>query len=120
VFGNASGHPVPRSAKDLDPLFLAPADPTRRAVVERLGRGVATTSELAAPFDMRLPSFMQPLDLLSRGGVVESSKAGRVRTCQLIPQSFRPAETWMAAQHQLWQARLDQLDDFLLTSEEHQ
>jgi DNA-binding transcriptional ArsR family regulator len=96
-------------------VFTALADPTRRAVVEQLGRGPAATTELASAFDMALPSFMAHLDLLGRSGLVTSEKQGRVRTYQLIPTGLAPAERWLDAQHRLWSTRLDQLDTYLNT-----
>ena len=97
----------------LDRVFTALADPTRRAVVEQLGRGRAATSQLASAFDMALPSFMQHLDQLGRSGLVTSEKQGRVRTYQLVPTGLAPAEHWLDVQHRIWTARLDQLDTYL-------
>src|SRR5688572_3075323 len=97
----------------LDQVFQALADPTRRAVIERLGRGPAATKELAANFDMKLPSFTQHLDVLERCGLVTSEKKGRVRTYHLAPEPFRAADDWMDRQRELWRRRLDQLDDYL-------
>lgn len=97
----------------LDRVFHALADPTRRAVVERLGQGPAATTELARPFSMALPSFIQHLDVLERSGVVTSRKQGRVRTYELVPQSLGPAQDWLAVQRDVWTRRLDQLDDYL-------
>jgi DNA-binding transcriptional ArsR family regulator len=97
----------------LDTLFHALADPTRRAVIERLGRGPAATSELARPFDMALPSFTQHLDVLERCGVVRSRKQGRVRTYHLANKPLATAEHWLAAQREQWTRRLDQLDEYL-------
>ncbi|HYI62270.1 MAG TPA: metalloregulator ArsR/SmtB family transcription factor [Acidimicrobiales bacterium] len=88
-----------RSRGQLDLVFQALADPTRRAVVERLGRGPATTSELARPFAMALPSFTQHLDVLERSGVVRSHKRGRVRTWHLVETPLQAAQGWMAVQH---------------------
>jgi DNA-binding transcriptional ArsR family regulator len=102
-----------RQVVELDLVFRALADPTRRAVVERLGRGPAATSELARPFAMALPSFTQHLDVLERSGLVTSQKQGRVRTYQLVPTSLRGAQDWMAVQRDRWERRLDQLDHFL-------
>jgi DNA-binding transcriptional ArsR family regulator len=101
----------------LDHVFSALADPTRRAVVEQLGRGPAATSQLASAFDMALPSFMQHLDLLGRSGLVTSEKQGRIRTYQLVPTGLAPAEHWLDAQHRLWNARLNQLDSYLTNLE---
>ena len=100
---------------DLDGVFRALADPTRRAVVERLGHGPASTSELAGPFAMALPSFTQHLDVLERSGVVESAKVGRVRTYTLAPGALDTVGAWLAGQRDLWERRLDQLDSYLLT-----
>jgi len=105
---------MPKQLADpLDGVFHALADPTRRSVVQRLGRGAATTSELARPFAMALPSFTQHLGLLERGGVVRSAKQGRVRTYELVPAPLRDAEQWMVSQRRMWEARLDQLDAYL-------
>jgi DNA-binding transcriptional ArsR family regulator len=101
-----------RSA-ELDGLFHALADPTRRAVIERLGRGPAPTTELARPFNMALPSFTQHLEVLERCGMVRSHKRGRVRTYRLAKRPLQTAEHWLAAQRELWNRRLDQLDDYL-------
>jgi len=97
----------------LDGVFRALADPTRRAVLQRLGRGPAPVSELAQPFAMALPSFMQHLQVLEDCGLVRSRKVGRVRTVRLVPEPFKKAERWMVAQRALWERRLDQLDAYL-------
>ncbi len=97
----------------LNLVFQALADPTRRAVVERLSRGPSATSELAQPFKMALPSFLQHLDVLQKCGLVRSQKSGRVRTYELAPNTLKAAEDWMATQRTLWERRLDQLDSFL-------
>lgn len=101
------------SVQELDRVFHALADPTRRAVVERLGRGPVATSELARPFPMALPSFVQHLDVLERSGLVTSQKAGRVRTYSLVPTGLGGAQSWLATQREVWTRRLDQLDDYL-------
>jgi DNA-binding transcriptional ArsR family regulator len=104
---------VPNQSADLGRVFQALADPTRRAVLEKLSRGPAAMSELAQPFRMALPSFAQHLDVLEDCGLVRSSKEGRIRTYQLAPQSLKAAEGWLAKQRALWARRLDQLDDYL-------
>jgi DNA-binding transcriptional ArsR family regulator len=109
---------MPKQQAVLDRIFLALADPTRRSVVERLVTGPASTSELARPFDMALPSFTQHLGVLERAGLVTSSKAGRVRTYQLDPDALAVADGWLADQRRLWERRLDQLDTFLQTLKE--
>ena len=109
---------MPNQSVELSRVFQALADPTRRAVLERLNRGPAPMSELAEPFDMALPSFSQHLDVLEDCGLVRSSKAGRVRTYQLQPKPLRVAEHWMAKQRALWERRLDQLDNYVKSMKE--
>ena len=100
---------------DLTQTFHALADPTRRKVVERLTQGPASVSELAEPFNMALPSFMQHLNVLERSNLVRSEKVGRVRTFQIRPKQMKQARQWFHDQLELWQTRLDQLDDYALT-----
>ena len=104
---------MPNQSTDLGRVFQALADPTRRAVLERLSGGPAAMSDLAQPFRMALPSFAQHLDVLEDCGLVRSSKEGRIRTYELAPQPLRAAESWLAKQRALWTRRLDQLDDYL-------
>lgn len=104
---------MPNHLAQLDRVFQALADPTRRAVLERLSSGPAPVSELAQPFKMALPSFAQHLDVLERCGLVRSRKTGRVRTYRLTPRTLKGAERWMARQRATWERRLDQLDLYL-------
>ena len=106
------------SAQPVDPIFRALADPTRRHVLERLSRSPASVSELAAPFEMALPSFLQHLRILEDSGLVRSSKVGRVRTYKLAPKRLKAAEDWLSRQRSLWERRLDQLDAYLLELKE--
>ena len=106
---------MPQQTVELDLVFKALADGTRRQVVERLVVGSASTSELARPFAMALPSFTQHLDVLERAGLVTSTKTGRVRTYELVPAALGIADGWLAEQRRLWERRLDQLDDLLRT-----
>jgi DNA-binding transcriptional ArsR family regulator len=99
--------------RELDGVFQALADPTRRQVVEQLAAGAASTSDLAQPFAMALPSFTQHLGILERAGLVTSTKTGRVRTYELAPAGLEVADGWLARQHRLWEQRLDQLDALL-------
>jgi DNA-binding transcriptional ArsR family regulator len=98
----------------LDGTFHALADPTRRAVLANLTRGPASVSDLARPFDMALPTFLQHLKVLEDSGLIRSRKRGRVRTCELKPKPLADAGRWMSEQLALWTRRLDQLDDFLI------
>jgi DNA-binding transcriptional ArsR family regulator len=109
---------MPNQSVQLTRVFHALADPTRRAVVERLGRGPAPVSELARPFKMALPSFTQHLSVLEDSGLVRSHKRGRVRTYRLAPKPLAAAETWMTKQRALWERRLDRLDQYLLQMKE--
>ena len=94
-------------------VFHALADPTRRAVVQRLSRGPASTSELATKFEMALPSFLKHLDVLKQSGLVRSEKQGRVRTYRLVPKQLEAAESFLSKQRSMWERRLDQLDSYL-------
>ncbi len=100
--------------QQLDRVYQALADPTRRAVLARLSVGPAPVTELARPFPMALPSFLQHLQVLERSGVVRSSKSGRVRTYQIVPTPLGEAERWIAEQRSLWERRLDRLDAYLI------
>ncbi|MBL4810773.1 MAG: winged helix-turn-helix transcriptional regulator [Rhodobacteraceae bacterium] len=91
----------------LNDVYHAMADPTRRAVVERLARGPASVSELADPHDIALPTFLRHLGVLETAGLVESTKKGRVRTCKLTPDALEPARGWMTRQHRVWEARAE-------------
>jgi DNA-binding transcriptional ArsR family regulator len=96
-----------------DDVFHALSNPTRRKVLERLSVGPATVSELAAPFDMQLPSFVQHLSVLEQSRLVRSKKHGRVRTYQIAPERFKVVDDWLTARRQLWEARLDRLDHYV-------
>ena len=98
---------------DLNRVFKALSDPTRRTVVHRLTMGPAAVKELAASFDMALPSFMQHLDVLEECGLVASEKTGRTRTYRLSPKPMQEAEDWLIAQRAIWNQRLNQLDSYL-------
>jgi DNA-binding transcriptional ArsR family regulator len=102
----------------LDGLFQALADPTRRAIIERLSRGPATVSELAQPFDISLPAVVQHLALLETTGVVASEKVGRVRTCRIEPAALSLAEQWIHERRTSWEKRLDRLGDYLADNPE--
>jgi DNA-binding transcriptional ArsR family regulator len=97
----------------LDATFQALADPTRRAMVERLTRGPASVSQLAQPFDMSLPAVVQHLAVLEASGLVASEKVGRVRTCRIEPAALSLAEQWFNQRRAEWGDRFDRLGEHL-------
>lgn len=100
-------------SEQLDGIFQALADPTRRAVLGRLGKGPASITELAQPFDMALPSFMKHIRFLEDSGLIRTRKDGRVRTCSIEKKPFTVVETWLSRQRALWEARTDRLEQFV-------
>ena len=100
-------------ADPLDQVFHALADPSRRAMVERLSRGPASVSELAGPLAMTLAAVVQHVQVLEGSGLVRSEKVGRVRTCTIEPAVLRTAEHWINERRTLWERRLDRLGAFL-------
>ena len=109
-----------RTSEDLDLLFGALADPTRRGIIERLVVGEATVTELAAPFSISLPAISRHLKVLERASLITRSKRGRWRSARLSPTSLASAATWLARYERLWAESFDRLDDHLarLTSEQ--
>ena len=97
----------------IDAALHALADPVRRGMVERLSRVPASVSELAQPLAMSLPSVMQHLALLERGGLIRSQKTGRVRTCTLALESLTAVERWIDDRRREWSRDLDRLGDYL-------
>ena len=97
----------------LDTVFDSLADPTRRAVVRRLGRGPASVSELAGDFPMALPSFLRHIRALEGSGLIRTRKSGRVRTCTLEHDRLAVIEGWLAEQRAIWESRTDRLETFL-------
>jgi DNA-binding transcriptional ArsR family regulator len=104
----------------LDRVFQALADPSRRAMIERLSRGPASVSELARPLDMTLAGVVQHLQVLEASGLVRSEKVGRVRTCRIEPSALTSAEQWIGERRTSWERCLDRLGDFLSESESDQ
>ena len=103
-----------------DDVFHALSNPTRRKVLERLSVGPATVSELAAPFDMQLPSFVQHLGVLEQSRLVTSKKRGRVRTYELAPERFKVVENWLTARRREWEARFDRFDAYVTRLKEQE
>jgi DNA-binding transcriptional ArsR family regulator len=109
-----------RTSEDLDLLFGALADATRRDIVARLALGEATVTELAAPFSISLPAISRHLKVLERASIITRSQDGRWRHARLSPTSLAAAATWLARYEQLWTESFGRLDDHLarLTSEQ--
>ncbi|MES1209245.1 MAG: metalloregulator ArsR/SmtB family transcription factor [Pseudomonadota bacterium] len=99
--------------RSLDGVFRALADPTRRAMVERLSRAPAAVTELAAPLSMSLAAVMQHLAVLEQSGLVRTEKIGRTRTCRIDAAGLGAAEKWIADRRALWERRLDRLGEIL-------
>ncbi len=104
----------------LDGVFIALADPTRRAVVRRLGRGPSSVGDLAVEAPMTLPSFMKHVRVLESNGLIRTTKSGRVRTCELNRERFVLVDDWLAEQRGLWEDRTDRLEQFVAHPEEDQ
>lgn len=100
-------------ARAADEVFNALSNPTRRKVLELLSVGPATVSELAAPFRMQLPSFVQHLSVLEKSRLVRSRKRGRVRTYEIAPERFTVVDDWLTARRKEWEARLDRFDTYV-------
>ena len=105
-----------QQSERLDDVFQALANPARRGVLARLGAGPATVSELAEPYSMALPSFMKHIRQLERAGLVRTRKEGRTRTCTLDKKALAVADSWLARQRAIWEARTDRLEK-LVTEE---
>ncbi|MFE1794680.1 ArsR/SmtB family transcription factor [Streptomyces sp. NPDC059517] len=103
----------------LDGVFVALADPTRRAVVRRLGRGSTSVGELAREFPMTLPSFMKHVRTLEANGLIRTVKSGRVRTCVLNRERLALVDDWLAEQRRTWEERTDRLEQFVTDPEEN-
>lgn len=94
-------------------MFHALSDPTRRRIVERLGNGPASVSELAAPLPMSMPAVVQHLQVLEASGLIASEKLGRVRTCRLVVKRLDTVQDWIDERRRTWERRLDRLGDYL-------
>jgi len=100
---------------ELDDVFRALGDPTRRAVLQRLLAGPSPVKQLAQPFDMALPSFLKHIAVLEECGLISSRKVGRVRTCSISPRKLGEAESWLRQQREIWEGRSDRLAAFVET-----
>jgi DNA-binding transcriptional ArsR family regulator len=105
------------SPDELDRVFAALADPTRRAIIARLASGQATVMELVEPFGLTQPSVSKHLKVLERAGLISRGRAAQTRPCRLEPKSLRGIDEWIGAYRRLWEDRFDRLDSFLKSSE---
>ncbi len=103
---------------NIDQVFHALGDPTRRRLVERLSDGPASASDLAKPLGITLAAVVQHLQVLERSGVVSTQKIGRRRTCRIDPAGLNLASAWIAERRSLWERRLDRLGDILAEEEQ--
>jgi DNA-binding transcriptional ArsR family regulator len=102
-----------KRSPNIDRVFHALGDPTRRDLLERLSSGPMSVSLLAEPFDMSLAAVVQHLQILQKAGLVKTEKIGRVRTCRVEAAGLRTAEEWLRARRPEWDRKLDRLEKFL-------
>jgi DNA-binding transcriptional ArsR family regulator len=103
---------------NIDRVFHALGDPTRRAIVEKLSKGPISVSQLAKPLDITLAAVVQHLQVLVESGLVHTEKVGRVRTCGIEPAGLSVAQQWIDDRRSSWEERFDRLGDLLAESEE--
>jgi DNA-binding transcriptional ArsR family regulator len=108
---------MPEPHVDIDRVFHALGDPTRRAIVDALTHGPLSVSRLAMPLNITLTAVMQHLQVLEESGLVHTEKLGRVRTCRIATAGFSALEQWVSDHRSLWERRLDRLGDILAESE---
>jgi DNA-binding transcriptional ArsR family regulator len=104
---------MPSSKVNVDRVFHALGDPTRRAMVERLSQGPLSVSGLATPLEITLTAVVQHLQVLEESGLVHTEKIGRVRTCRIEAAGFSALEQWIRDRRSTWERRLDRLGDLL-------
>ncbi len=102
----------------LNGIFQALADPTRRGILAELGRGTTSVTELAKPFDMALPSFMKHIRLLEETRLIRTEKRGRVRRCTLEQERFAAVDGWLSEQRAIWEGRTDRLEAFVMAEQQ--
>jgi DNA-binding transcriptional ArsR family regulator len=103
---------------NINRVFHALGDPTRRAIVEKLSEGPISVSRLAEPLSITLAAVVQHLQVLEKSGLVRTTKVGRVRTCRVEPKGLTVAERWISDRRSLWERQLDRLGDFLADPDE--
>ena len=108
-----------RKKPDIDRVFHALGDPSRRAIVKKLSEGPLSVSRLAEPLDITLAAVVQHLQVLEESGLVQTEKVGRVRTCRIETAGLSAAEKWIGDRRSMWERRLDRLGDLLADSDEN-
>ena len=109
---------MPAKKADVDRVFHALGDPTRRAIVQKLSRGPISVTRLAEPLAITLAAVVQHLQVLEESGLVHTEKVGRVRTCRIEPRGLAVAEQWIRDRRTIWERRLDRLGDLLAEPDE--
>jgi DNA-binding transcriptional ArsR family regulator len=109
---------MPKNKPNIDRVFHALGDATRRAIVLKLSQGPISVSKLAAPLEITLAAVVQHLQVLEASGLVKTEKLGRVRTCSIEPGGLSVAEQWISNLRSEWETRLDRLGDLLAEEEE--
>lgn len=104
---------MPKKKPDIDRVFHALGDPSRRAILEKLSQGPISVSRLAEPLDITLAAVVQHLQVLEESGLVQTEKTGRVRTCRIEPAGLSVAAQWIGDRRTTWERRLDRLGDLL-------
>jgi DNA-binding transcriptional ArsR family regulator len=112
--------PGPKASREIDinRLFHALGDPTRRTILDRLSEGPLSVSHLATPLDITVTAVAQHLQILEESGLVHTEKLGRVRTCRIEPAGFSALEQWIRDHRTAWERKLDRLGDLLAETEE--
>ena len=111
---------MPSPEIDIDRLFHALGDPTRRAILDRLSEGPLSVSRLATPLDITVTAVAQHLQVLEESGLVHTEKIGRVRTCRIEAAGFSALERWVRDHRSMWERRLDRLDSLLAESDDEE
>lgn len=109
---------MPRKKPDIDSVFHALGDPSRRAIVEKLSEGPISVSRLAEPLDITLAAVVQHLQVLEECGLVQTEKVGRVRTCRIETAGLSVAAQWIGARRSMWERRFDRLGALLAEPDE--
>src|ERR1700733_6990026 len=109
---------MPSPEVNIDRVFHALGDPTRRAILDKLGEGPLSVSRLATPLDITLTAVVQHLQVLEESGLVHTEKVGRVRTCRIETAGFSALEQWISQHRSTWERRLDRLGELLEEADE--